>query len=335
MPKKVLMLNWRLTDQERVQVNSLLGERDCELIPSKPSDELSRAEVLELVREADGLVTGVEHPADAALMDAAPNLRVISAFGVGYDHIDIEAASERGIVVAVSAGCNEHNVAELAFTMMLNLAKRFPRYDREMRGGLWGYHNRDDLGSELWGKTLGIIGLGRVGKAASLIAKGFGMRVLANDVAWDITFANEHGISYVTLDALLQHSDFVTLHCPLTPLTRGLINERTLGLMKPTAFLINTARGPIVEEAALVAALREGKILGAGLDVFAVEPHPNNPYLEMANVMLTPHIAGSSVEAIERMYILSLGNITNVLSGIPPYFQVNPGIGPRRVPVTP
>lgn len=149
------------------------------------------------------------------------------------------------------------------------------------------------------------------------------MRVLATDIVWDMTFANEHGISYVPLERLLRESDFVSLHVPLTPQTRHLIDERALALMKPTAYLINTSRGPVVKESALVDALHAGRIAGAGLDVFEVEPHPNNPYVEFDNVILTPHIGGSTHDASERAFYLALTNVANVLNGEPAHCQVN------------
>src|SRR5690606_11290301 len=191
--------------------------------------------------------------------------------GVGFDHVDIEEATRRGIAVCNCAGCNNHSVAELPFGMMLGLSRHIYVADRKMRQG---ERDRTLFGPELRGKPLGVVGLGRVGKSTALLGRAFGMRVLATDIAWDITFANQNHISYVPLDDLLRESDYVALHVPLTPATHELIAERELDLMKPTAYLINIARGPVVKESALVAALREGKIAGAGLDVFEVEPHP-------------------------------------------------------------
>jgi phosphoglycerate dehydrogenase-like enzyme len=159
-----------------------------------------------------------------------------------------------------------------------------------------------------------------------LLGRAFGMKVLATDIAWDITFANEHGISYVPLDDLLRQSDYVSLHCPLNDTTRSLIDERAIELMKPSAYLINTARGPVVKESALVNALATNRIAGAGLDVFQVEPHPDNPYTEFTNVILTPHIGGSTQEAFDRSLYLALVNVTNVLNGLPPHCQVNPEV---------
>jgi phosphoglycerate dehydrogenase-like enzyme len=223
------------------------------------------------------------------------------------------------VVVCNCAGCNNHAVAEMALGLMLGLARKIYVTDRAIRAGEWPV----TTGPELWGKTLGIVGLGRVGKSMALIGRGLGMRVLATDIVWDITFANEHQISYVPLERLLRDADFVSLHCPLTPQTRGLINGDTLRLMKPTAYLINTSRGPVVQEAALVQGLRERWIAGAGIDVFETEPRPNNPYIGFDNALLTSHRAGNSDEAIERSIEIAMLNITNVLRGDAPVSRVN------------
>jgi D-3-phosphoglycerate dehydrogenase len=207
----------------------------------------------------------------------------------------------------------------MALGMMIGLARRICVEDRALRGGRWA----QTTGSELWGKTLGIVGLGHIGKSIALLGCGMGMRVLATDTARDITFANEHGISYVPLAKLFQESDFVSLHCPLTPETRGLINTATLAQMKSTAYLINTARGPLVDESALAQALREQRIAGAGLDVFETEPPVNSPYLEFDNVILTSHRGGATQEAIESSLEIALLNVTQVLHGQQPIYRVN------------
>lgn len=317
MTYRVLMNSPRVVGNEDY-VRSFLRDRGCELIEHDHSKRLSRAELLELVKDADGFVPALEQ-VDAEVFDVAPKLRVVSAQGVGYDHIDVAEATRRGIAVCICAGCNNHAVSELAFAMMLTLARQVYTADRAMREGAWPRLT----GPELWGKTLGIIGLGRVGKASALIARGFGMRVLATDISWDITFANEHQISYVPLHRLLRESDFVSIHCPLNNQTRGMIDEAAIEKMKPTAYLINTARGPIVKESALVSALKEKMIMGAGLDVFEVEPHPQNPYLDLPNVVVTPHLGGASNEATDRSLELSMLNITQVLHGGEPVCRVN------------
>ncbi len=303
-------------------MRDFLEARNCTLAEIEPEYPLTEDAICELAATAGGIITGLE-PITARVMDAAPNLKVISTGGVGFDHVDCEAAAERGIVVGNCHGCNNHSVSELAFGMMLNLARKVHQSDAAIRSEGWVSGHAERTGIELWGKTLGVVGLGRVGKASALLGRAFGMNVIANDIVWDVTFANEHGISLAPLEKLLRVSDFVTLHVPLTVLTREFIDEDALELMKPTAFLINTARGPVVKESALVNALANGRIAGAGLDVFRVEPHPDNPYVEFDNVILTPHIGGSSAEAEERSLYLAMTNVANVLNGHEPHNRVN------------
>jgi D-3-phosphoglycerate dehydrogenase len=317
VPHRVLLTTPKIFENEGY-VRAFLRERDCELIEHDRHRAMSEEALLALIPEAEALVPGLE-PVTARVMAAAPKLRAISAQGVGYDHIDVEAATRRGIAVCICAGCNNHAVAELAFGMMLALARQIATADRAVRAGQWPR----PVGPELWGKTLGIVGLGRVGKSAALLGRAFGMRVVATDVAWDIPFAAAHGIDYVPLPRLLREADVVSLHCPLTPQTRGLIGDAALALLKPTAYLINTARGPVVEEAALVRALRERRIAGAGLDVFETEPRRDNPFVEFANVIMTSHLGGATFEATERALELALLNITLVLHGEPPVCRVN------------
>ncbi|CAA9548075.1 MAG: D-3-phosphoglycerate dehydrogenase [uncultured Thermomicrobiales bacterium] len=317
MAYRVLMNSPRVAGKEEY-VRAFLRERGCELIEHDRSRSLNRAEVRELVRGAHGYVPALD-PVNAEIFDLAPDLRVVSAQGVGYDHIDAEEAARRGIAVCICAGANNHAVSELAFGLMLNLARHIRAADAAVREGGWPRL----VGPELWGKTLGIVGLGRVGKSTALIARGFGMRVLATDIKWDITFADQNEISYVPLSRLLRESDFLSLHCPLNNQTRGLIDEAAIEQMKPTAYLINTARGPIVKESALVGALREKMIAGAGLDVFEVEPHPENPYRDLPNAMLVPHLGGTTFESNERALELALLNVTQVLNGGEPICRVN------------
>lgn len=325
MPHKVLVLPRRLREGQREFVESFLASRDCEMIDAPITYPVDQAQLCELVAEADGIVTGLEW-ISPRVMQAGANLKVVSAGGVGYDHIDVEEANRRGIAVGICAGCNNHSVAELAFGMMISLSREVGVYDRSIRDGVWSPYDGNRFGQELWGKTIGIVGLGRVGKSTALLARAFGMNVLVHDIAWDLTFAGEHGLQFVRFDTLLEQSDYVTLHCPLSSLTRDLIDEDALARMKPSAFLINTARGPIVKETALVQALAANTIAGAGMDVFRVEPHPDNPFTEFPNVVLTPHIGGATREAYDRATYLALTNVTNVLNGLAPHCQVNPEV---------
>jgi phosphoglycerate dehydrogenase-like enzyme len=317
VPFKILITTTKFPEAADY-VRAFLRDHDCELIEHDYYRGIPRAEQLRLAADADGYITHLE-PVDEEVFAAAPRLRVVSAGGVGYDHIDLDAATRHGVSVCICAGCNNHAVSELALGMMLALARQILPADRAVREGGWPRL----VGPELWGKTLGVVGLGRVGKSVALIGRGLGMRVLATDIQWDVTFANEHQISYVPLPRLLRESDFVSLHCPLTPQTRGLMNAERLAQLKPAAYLINTARGPIIEEAALVAALRDGRIAGAGLDVFETEPHPDNPYVAFPNVVLAPHLGGATHEATERSLELALLNVTQVLTGGEPICRVN------------
>lgn len=317
MAHEVLLLSRKFRDNLDF-ANEFLEARDCVVSPKPISYPVDEEQLCDLVADVEGIITGLEH-ISPKVMAAAPKLKVVSAGGVGYDHIDVDEANKRGITVAICAGCNNHAVSELALGMMLNLARQIRVADNMIRDDGWGRL----MGGELWGKTLGIVGLGRVGRATALLGKAFGMRVLANDIDWEITFANAQGISYVPMDTLLRESDFVSLHCPLTSITRGLIDEDAIDKMKETAILINTARGPVVKQEALVNALASKRIAGAGLDVFEVEPHPDNPYTEFDNVILTPHIGGSTVEAFDRAMYLAMINVSNVLNGHPAHCAVN------------
>lgn len=317
MSKEILIISSKFRESSGTY-RELVEREGCTLAERDIQYPITEDHLTELIKDVDGLITGLEQVTPRVL-ENANRLKVISAGGVGYDHINVEAATAKGIAVCNCAGCNNRSVAELAFGMMLSLSRQIYRSDRAMRNGEWGRF----FGPELWGKTLGIVGLGRVGKSVAQLAKGFGMRILANDVAWDIAYADEHGISYVPLDRVLAESDYVTLHTPLTPWTHNLIDERALGLMKPTAYLINTARGPIVKEDALCKALDQGRIAGAGLDVFVVEPTNDCAFREFDNVIITPHIGGASNEAYDRSLQLALLNVTSVLNGRAPHSQVN------------
>ena len=315
---KVLLTTPRFFAFEAM-IREHLAEHGCEVLEHQAHDmQMKEETLLTLVPEAAGMITALE-PVTARVLAAAPSLRVVCATGVGYDHIDVEAATARGVAVCTSAGSNHQSVAELTLGLMVAVARQIAHGDRVLRRGGW----EPLVGPELWGKTLGIVGLGRIGKAVALLARAFGMRVIATDIVLDHTFGSVHHVEYVPLPKLLRLADVVSLHCPLTPATRGLMNERTFRLMKPTAYLINTARGPVVDEPALVQAIQSRQIAGAALDVFPDEPHIDAKLREAPNVVLTPHIGGSANEALERMMELALLNVTLVLEGAPPIGRVN------------
>ena len=248
---------------------------------------------------ADALVVRSAVQVDDALMAQAPKLRVVGRAGVGVDNIDAEAATRRGIVVMNTPGANAVAVAELTIGLMLALARKVPAANASMHAGKW--EKKSLQGAELRGKTLGILGLGRVGLEVAKRARGFGLEIVGSDPFVSAAVARENGIRLVALDELIAGSDYITLHVGLTPQTAEVINAKSLAAMKKGVRIINCARGELVNDAALVAALKSGQVAGAALDVFVEEPANNTPYAELDNVILTPHIAGSTAEAQEAV----------------------------------
>jgi lactate dehydrogenase-like 2-hydroxyacid dehydrogenase len=260
----------------------------------------------------------------AELMDKARHLRIIALTAVGYDSVDVAAATERGIVVTNTAGSLTDTVADLTFALMLAVARRVPEMERWMRAGKWQTVGVTPMGRDLHHAVLGIVGLGRIGAAVADRARAFQMQVLYHDTVRREELERQYGYRFVALDALLAAADFVTLHTALTPETRGLIGVSALAKMKPTAFLINTSRGPVVDEKALIATLQAGRLAGAGLDVFEREPvDPENPLLHMENVVALPHIGSATDQA---MVDLAADNLLAVLQGKPPLTPVNPEV---------
>ena len=271
--------------------------------------------------DADALVVRSAVQVDDALMEKAPKLRVVGRAGVGVDNIDAEAATRRGIVVMNTPGANAVAVAELTLGLMISLARKLPAANTSMHAGKWDKKNLQ--GGELRGKTLGILGLGRIGIEVAKRARGFGVDIIGSDPFVSASVARENGIKLVTLDEVIAGSDFLTLHVGLTPQTTGVINEKSIAKMKKGVRIINCARGELIEDAALAAALKSGHVAGAALDVFAVEPPKESPYFGLDNVILTPHIAGSTAEAQEAVGIqiarqvrdyLKLGVVQNAVN---------------------
>jgi len=290
----------------------------CLLIPNDLGRAPTEAELLDRIRDVDVLISGTE-PVTAAVLAAATRLKVISKHGVGYENIDLDAARARGIPVAVAGGAIADSVADMAMALLLAVARQIPRGDTLVRQGSW----KRVVGVELRDKTLGIVGLGQIGKELCRRASGFGLRVVAHDLYQDERFAHDWNVRYVSLDDLLASSDFVSLHAPATAGTRHLINGDALARMKPSAYLINTARGDLVDEKALASALREGRLAGAGLDVFAPEPPtPDNPLLSLENVVLATHSAGQTEDGLRRMGEITAENALRVLRGAAPLYRV-------------
>ena len=261
-------------------------------------DQIKNGLAAELT-DADALVVRSAVQVDEALLESAPRLRVIGRAGVGVDNIDADAATRRGIVVMNTPGANAIAVAELTIGLMLALARQLPRANSLLHAGKW--EKKSLQGAELRGKQLAILGLGRVGLEVARRAKAFGMELLGHDPFVAPAVARENGVRLCSMDELFRGADFLTLHVGLTPQTTGIINPKTLATMRKNVRIVNCARGELIDDAALVEALKSGQVAGAALDVFSHEPLKDSPYFGLDNVILTPHIAGSTGEAQEAV----------------------------------
>lgn len=300
----------------------------CHLIIG-PEDATFLAPELEAhLEEAEGLFCLLTIPVNKALLDKAPRLRVVSNMAVGYDNIDIAACTQRGIPVGNTPGVLTESTADLTMALLLSIARNLPSASRDAREGRWKtWRPAGWLGADLWGATLGIIGMGKIGQAVTQRALGFGMKIIYVDEV------ERPGIKAqrVSLDNLLTDSDFISLHVPLTPQTYGMINRQTLRMMKPTAYLINAARGPIVRTEDLYHALKEGWIAGAALDVTDPEPlPPEHPLYTLPNCLIVPHIGSATWNTRRRMAELACQNLLAGLQGKPLPHCVNPEVQPNK-----
>lgn len=293
------------------------------------SDEsLAPADLAARLDGKQGLVCQLTDKITPALMEAAPELKVVSNVAVGFDNIDIAAAMSRGLIVTNTPGVLTDTTADLAFALILGAGRRLGEAERYLRAGRYKQWRIDLLtGWDIWGAALGIVGLGRIGQAVARRGRGFNMRLLYNDpVRQSRQVEEELGVEYVSKHELLEQSDFVTLHCALTPETRHLIAAADLQAMKPTAVLVNTSRGPVVDEAALAEALACGEIAAAGLDVFEEEPKVHPRLVECENALILPHIASASVATRTRMCMIAAENMAAGLRGVRPPHIVNPEV---------
>ena len=286
-------------------------EASFDLVVSDSELPPARADVLALAAGKDGLLVMPGDPVDDELLDAAGDqLRIVANHAVGYDNVDLAAATRRGVVVTNTPGVLTRATAELTLTLILDLLRRVTEGDRFLRRGTpWIWSPTFMLGSGLGGRTLGIVGLGRIGRDVARLAEAFDMRIVYSGRSQVADAPYER----LDFDELLGSSDIVSLHCPLTPETRHLIGAAALGAMKPSGVLVNTTRGPVVDEAALVEALREGHIAGAALDVYEREPEVHPGLLELENVVLAPHFGSATVEAREAMGMLCVDGLRSVL----------------------
>lgn len=287
-----------------------------------------RAELLRRVADKEALVCLLTEKINDELLAAAPKLRIVANVAVGFDNIDVPACTRRRVVASNTPGVLDETTADFAWTLLMAIARRVLEGDRLVRSGQWTGWNLDQLcGGDVWGKTLGLLGFGRIGRAVARRTRGFQMRVIYNDaVRAPAEVEKELNVEFLERDQVLAEADFISVHVPLLPETRHLISAPQLARMKRTAYLINTSRGPVVDEAALLAALEAGQIAGAALDVHEKEPQVHPGLMKRADVILTPHIASASVETRTRMATIAAENVIAVFAGRRPPTALNPEV---------
>jgi glyoxylate reductase len=300
-------------------------QENCEVEYWEKAERPPREEVLRRVKDKEALVCLLTEKVNDELLQASPKLKIAANVAVGFDNIDVAACTKRGVVATNTPGVLDETTADFAWTLLMAVARRLLEGDALARSGNWKGWDLDQLvGTDVWGKTLGIVGFGRIGRAMARRASGFQMKVIYTDaVRAPGDVEKELRAEFREMNPLLAEADFISVHTPLLPETRGLFNAEKFGRMKRTAFLINTSRGPVVEEEALVAALESGRIAGAALDVFEKEP-AIHPGLRRANVVLAPHIASASLETRTKMAVMAAENVVALLQGRRPVNVLNP-----------
>jgi glyoxylate reductase len=302
-------------------------EAACDVEYWSEPERPPREEVLRRVKNKEGLICLLTEKVNEELLRNAPKLRIAANVAVGFDNIDVAACTKRGVVATNTPGVLDETTADFAWTLLMAVARRLGEGEQLARSGNWKGWNLDQLcGADVWGKTLGIVGFGRIGRAVARRAQGFQMKVIYTDAiraAEDVEKAVQ--AEYRDFNTLLAESDFISVHVPFLPETRGLFDGPRFFRMKPTAYLINTSRGPVVDEAALVAALEANKIAGAALDVYENEPFIH-PGLKRNNVVLAPHLASASVETRTKMAVMAASNVVALFKGQRPANMLNPDI---------
>jgi glyoxylate reductase len=302
-------------------------DANCDIQYWTETERPPREELLRRVKDREGLICLLTEKINEELLRAAPKLRIASNVAVGFDNIDVDACTKRGVVATNTPGVLDETTADFAWTLLFAVARRLSEGEALARSGNWKGWNLDQLcGADVWGKTLGIVGFGRIGRAVARRALGFQMRVIYTDaVRAPEDVEKSVNAEFRDMNGLLAESDFISLHVPLLPDTRALFDGPKFYRMKPTAFLINTSRGPVVDEAALVAALENKKIAGAALDVYENEPFIH-PGLKRPNVVLAPHLASASVETRSKMATMAAKNVIALFKGQRPPNMLNPEI---------
>jgi glyoxylate reductase len=325
-----------IVPKPKVYVTRELPERGLKIIKERFDAEVwpeyappPKKTIIEKAKDVDALATLLSDKIDAEVFDAAPKLKMIAQLAVGFDNVDVQEATKRGIYVSNTPEVLTDTTADFAWTLLMALARRVVEADKYVRMGKWkvGWHPAMLQGRDVYGATMGIVGAGRIGYAVAKRATGFSMKILFYDVIPRPEMEKDFGAKKVDLDELLKQSDFVSVHVPLMKETHHLINAEKLRLMKKTAYLINNSRGPVVDEKALYEALNEGRIAGAGLDVFEQEPTSlANPLLKLDNVVVAPHISSASYETRSKMAEMVADNLIAFFEGKKPPNLINPDV---------
>lgn len=302
--KEKILTTPRSYGKDMPELFAQLEAAGYEVVRNTTGGILEKDAMKEMLADCVGVIVGVD-PMDAEVLASAPKLRAIAKYGVGVDNIDMDYCKEHGIKVSRTVGANSEAVADYAMALMLAVARKVPEIDRKCRKLNWGKITTRDVSHA----TLGLFGLGAIGRHVAERAQGFGMKVIAYDPYWPEEFAREHGIERADAETIFKNADFISLHLPLMPDTEGFVGEKELGWMKKDAILINTARGGLVDEKALLKALKEGRIYGAGLDAFAHEPPEDDNWFELDNVVLGSHCAASTRGATQNMGRMATENL--------------------------
>jgi len=307
---KILVTPTSLQPGKNEKMLSILQEYSNDLVFNPHGRPLTEEELMPLLKECDGFLAGLDFITEKALSQC-DKLKVISRYGAGYDRVDIKAARNQEIVVTNTPGVNAEAVGELALSLILALARKIPYLSNSTKNGEWVR----TVGMELKGKTLGILGLGAIGKVVARCGAGFGMKIIASDPHINEAYCREHQIAVKTFDRIIAESDVISLHLPLNQETHHIIGEKAFAQMKDGVILVNTSRGGIIDEDAACEALKSGKLRGLGLDAFEEEPPGDSPLFAFDNVIATPHTGAHTQEAIDNMALLAIQNLIDVLSG--------------------
>lgn len=315
---KILLTPTSLCKTPDAEILAPLRQFADEIIFNPYNHPLTEAELVPLLGGVDGYLAGLDFITESVIRRMPATLKVISRYGVGYERVAVQAAAERGIVVTCTPGANAESVADMTFALLLAVARDIPALDRHMRALEWPR----TVGVELFGKKIGILGLGAIGKRVARRAGGFSMSILAHDPYIDLDYAAAHQIQVCSLRSLLEQADFISLNLPLNEQTRNILGAEAFSWMKPGAIVINTARGGLIDEAAAYEALASGKLGGLGLDAFEQEPPGSSRLFEMNHVVVSPHAGAHTREAVDRMAQMAIQNLIDVLSGRDSVYRV-------------